>query len=358
MVKNIMKEFEEIAHTGGKITFANGQAKYVHSNPHHITMYDLAVSFNGIILGRASFDRNNSSLPDPSITVMMASDKEGFFGYVCPGCQQYFRGYCLPEVILCPYCLYEDNGIAFLTKNQLQYIDLYLDKLHEHFNTGEDVCIDCDEIINQLDNNSIKLSAYEVRRQRTIVCEKCKTKFDIIGVFASCPACGHRNNLSQFREDINSIRNQTKNPGVKLNRLLNSAVEDCVGMGSDIQSVLEKNIPLCSLSRKEIRKIDFQRIIETNDVLVRLYGLRLFKDDHVVKNFFTLIFQKRHLIAHKRGVVDQKYLDKTNDVTVRLGQEISISMEELNKFLDLLEEETSKFFEQFSSLVDDCINKS
>lgn len=47
-----MKEFEDIRHTGGKITLSNGQTTYTHTNPFDVVLYDIIVSLNGIVLCR------------------------------------------------------------------------------------------------------------------------------------------------------------------------------------------------------------------------------------------------------------------------------------------------------------------
>jgi hypothetical protein len=41
------------------------------------------------------------------------------------------------------------------------------------------------------------------------------------------------------------------------------------------------------------------------------------------------VFQKRHLIAHRLGVVDSKYLAETNDPTAVLGKRISFTTDEI-----------------------------
>lgn len=352
-----MKEFEEIPHSGGKITFSNGQSTYENSNPFPMVLYEIVVSFNGMVLARGNFDRH--PIPKPSITVMIASDKEGYFGYSCPRCKKYFRAnHRTPETIACPYCLYIDNALRFLTKNQKQYIELYVKNSIEHFYTGKEICVDFDVLVSQLENNIIKLHSYEVRQQVLIECENCEIKFDIIGVYASCPGCGSRNNFSQFAQEIKSVREQIRKSEINPNVALNRVIECYAGLGSDIKHILEKNISLCKKSKKEVQRIDFQRIIETNAILIKLYGLRLFPDDKQIQDFLNVMFQRRHLIAHKSAIVDQKYLDKTSDETVRLGQKISINIDILDRFLTLIETYTADFFDQFSSLILDYLEKS
>ena len=49
------------------------------------------------------------------------------------------------------------------------------------------------------------------------------------------------------------------------------------------------------------------------------------------------LFQKRHLISHTEGIVDQKYLDKTNDTIYKLGQRIVIKEKDVIELITLIE---------------------
>jgi hypothetical protein len=56
-------------------------------------------------------------------------------------------------------------------------------------------------------------------------------------------------------------------------------------------------------------------------------------------------FQKRHLIAHKMGIVDDGYLKATGDTSAVLGRKIKIDngeAHELNRFLMLVGEHLTK----------------
>lgn len=353
-----MEEFEDIRHTGGKITFSNGQATYVHTNPFHVVLYDIAVSFNGIVLCRGDLmaPQNN---PQPSVQVMIASDKEGFFGYTCPRCSKYFRAsHGTAKRLICPYCLQISDALTFLTQSQKQYIKLYFEKSIEHFRTGKELSIDLDEIVSQLDNNIINLHKYEERQQRIISCEKCKLKFDVIGTYASCPKCGKRNGFLVFAGQIQELKQDIdQRNNTDFNHVLNRSIEYYVGLGSDLHNILKQIVPLCKKNQKIINKIDFQKIIDTNQILQNLYGLKLYPDNQETTSFLNLMFQRRHLIAHKGSIVDEKYLERTNDTTVRLGQKISIKKEDVLSLLQSLETYTKEFFDEVDTLISDYIEK-
>ena len=50
----------------------------------------------------------------------------------------------------------------------------------------------------------------------------------------------------------------------------------------------------------------------------------------------THLFQQRHLLEHKGGLVDQEYLDKSGDRTYRVGQRIVIQDADVLRLADLV----------------------
>lgn len=49
-----------------------------------------------------------------------------------------------------------------------------------------------------------------------------------------------------------------------------------------------------------------------------------------------LLFQRRHLLEHNSGLIDQKYLDKTGDTIYKIGQRIIVTKQDLRKSLDIV----------------------
>jgi len=352
-----MKEFEDIPHSGGKITFYNnGQTKYKGANPCPMAIYEIIVSFNGIILCRGDF-LCRRPIPNPAINVMIISDREKFFGYSCPRCRKYFRANKLmPDEILCPYCLYIDHVLKFLTESQHQYIELFVQNSVESMHTGKDICLNLDSIVSGLDNNIIKID--EERQQKLMNCEKCKIKIDIIGVYASCPICGKRNSLSIFLEEVNKVKEKIISGNIDFEDALNKSIDAYSGLGSDLKSILEFNIPFCKKNVENLKRIDFQKITETNAILEKLFGIELFSDNEHEVEFLKRMFQKRHLIVHNSSVVDEKYLKKTEDKSVKIHQKIHVSDKEFYEFLEIIVRNTEFFFDNFSSMIFDYIKKS
>ena len=58
-------------------------------------------------------------------------------------------------------------------------------------------------------------------------------------------------------------------------------------------------------------------------------------------------FQKRHLVAHTMGVVDQDYITKTGDIQAFVGRKISIGVDEVRGLLLII----SKLARSLSSAI-------
>ena len=50
----------------------------------------------------------------------------------------------------------------------------------------------------------------------------------------------------------------------------------------------------------------------------------------------NLMFQRRHLIEHNNGMVDQKYIDKSGDQTYAVGQRLVVKQAEVNELIELI----------------------
>ena len=55
-------------------------------------------------------------------------------------------------------------------------------------------------------------------------------------------------------------------------------------------------------------------------------------------------FQKRHLLAHKMGVIDEDYLQKANDAGAVLGRRISLSSMEVETAIVIVESMGRRLF--------------
>ena len=51
----------------------------------------------------------------------------------------------------------------------------------------------------------------------------------------------------------------------------------------------------------------------------------------------NILYQKRHLLAHSEGIVDAKYIQKSNDETYKEGQRVIVSPRDIDFLVYCLE---------------------
>jgi hypothetical protein len=53
-------------------------------------------------------------------------------------------------------------------------------------------------------------------------------------------------------------------------------------------------------------------------------------------NKLSLLYQKRHLLAHRDGIVDMEYIEKTDDTTYKVGQRIVVTENDVDMMVELV----------------------
>ena len=79
-------------------------------------------------------------------------------------------------------------------------------------------------------------------------------------------------------------------------------------------------------------------IFNINPILDRIFNAYFFKEIISQKkdNILLIIFNKRHILSHNEGIVDEKYLAKSGDNRYSLGQRIVISEDDVDSIVKLI----------------------
>ena len=82
----------------------------------------------------------------------------------------------------------------------------------------------------------------------------------------------------------------------------------------------------------------FQRLNQGSELWRDLFGLG-YSDWLTVEEFnnLTILFQKRHILSHNEGIVDEKYLSNSNDTRYKTGQRIVVSKNDIFMLIESLE---------------------
>jgi hypothetical protein len=65
----------------------------------------------------------------------------------------------------------------------------------------------------------------------------------------------------------------------------------------------------------------------------------------------NMMFHRRHLFAHRGGIVDQKYIDETGDDAVQLGQLIRETQESVHRLMSALVKIARNLHDGFHSII-------
>ena len=279
-------------------------------------------------------------------SVNIEADEEGYIGRECPKCEKYFKmkfGTGLPgdPGCHCPYCNYHGPQDEFWTKQQIEYAQsVALNKV-----TG-DLLKTMKKMERKPKKNQFISMGIEVKGQPTpityysekeleekIECENCTLQYTIYGVFGYCPDCGIHNSkqivLANFDLVLKILDLAPSTESDIKSKLIENSLEDCI---SAFDGYAREH---CS---GVYNKISFQNIGAAHARVLDGHGVDISRGlEHEQWEFTVEEFQKRHLLAHKLGVVDEEYIKKTNSSPTLLGRKVSITESEVRQLIENLQ---------------------
>lgn len=335
-----MRNFQdEIDHSGGILTvsFIDGQLHcgYSNTNP-----FPTSVSQIGIIL-KQDGTQVEANLCNPSLTcnwhLFMLSDRTGFYGRQCPNCHSYFRTQSAMPQTYCCYCIHLDDTAHFLTQNQISFIYLQLRAILDLNENDKETVLDLDTLGNELEHNKPAWNFKDEKQQYEFTCNSCKVRTDVLGDYARCPCCAATNCGPIFQnriDDIAKLVSEDSTPHAN-SQSLNQAVTALESLGQYYQPFL---LPFADGDdKKQISDLNFQRLNQARERLISVFEFDIYNqlaEDQAV--LIPILLGKRHLLTHRDGRVDRKYLEKTKDSSVRLHQNILITIEEAHDYIEIL----------------------
>lgn len=357
-------EFDEIALANAKIKLLRqptGAISLQVKGVGGVSLLQIGVSLDGARLEYWPMHGvNMNPKPEaPMVPVMLVSDREQCFGRTCPNCKAYFRTRHIAEFLVCPYCSTRAPLIRFTTENQLRFIDEVRQKWVDGFE-GDDLDeIDLDAITKELPDNRPHWSYSEELQQHRFTCGKCDNRFDILGEYGCCPVCGQHNSLQVVMSYLNAAEAQFESANASITdrqdreiewEKMTKCISDFEAMARDIQKQLAR-LPLTPARRKEVEQISFQQILRADELLRGFFGIELLESvSETDRNFVNKMFNRRHILTHNGGRVDQEYLDRTSDSGVRLNQKIVVRSREVARLIPLLKIAAANLFQGYESI--------
>jgi hypothetical protein len=302
--------------------------------------------------------------PDPpQIRIMLPTDSEGLFGRRCPACQSYFRTQHVVTTY-CPYCPAQSSWREFFTDAQLEFIRKQHDAIVGAFH-GPDGSTEVNFDVQNSELTRKDNWVYSEERQQTrFTCanDKCGMESDVLGEYVRCPNCGQRTTSTvvkrrlaelsaDFEADALSIPKQEREQRQRRWRqYVPAIISEFEACGRDIAAALSL-LPLTPSRRKAVETLSFQNPNTTATSLKEWFGFDMLHGlDDSEAAFVNRMFNRRHLFTHNAGRVDQEYLDKAGDATVRVNEVIRVDSKEVRRLLLLVDRMASNLVDGFASI--------
>jgi hypothetical protein len=120
-------------------------------------------------------------------------------------------------------------------------------------------------------------------------------------------------------------------------KLFENALEDCVSAFDGFGRELCRLHANRARNPAKVEKMSFQNLEGAKSTFLELFGIDLSAEVAPEEWRAAAIgFQKRHLVTHKLGVVDQEYIRKTGDIRAVVGRKIGIGAEEVRELARII----------------------
>lgn len=343
-------EFEEIAHSGGVVELtlhvdAAGNRSisfgWRHSRPVPAVLVSYYVLHPGLVIEPFNATGLGTPFPAPSvpgsIPMLLSSDSEGKFGHNCHRCSGYWRGE--PWANFCPYCGVSGQSQDFLSHAQRSYAQFYCEKWDEAVSQGESgsIEINLDEIADSTLGLVERPAFYisDERQQTLLRCASCNALNDIIGRFGHCSECFTRNDLTVFEKEVVDESRQRMRNGESAERQLKEIISGFEVLLRNYMRALINYVPLIPERRDQVSKDNYSPDSAATAFL-DVFGINIRRGiDDDEWSLFKRFYERRHVHEHNGGVVDKRYLDNTQDSSVRIGQRIQESVGEVNNLASI-----------------------
>lgn len=279
------------------------------------------------------------------LSISIPPDNEGYTGRECPECKKYFKikfgtGIDGDVPCHCPYCNHTGSHDEFWTTAQIEYAESVaiqkisgdflksLKKLERKPNRNDFISIGI-----TVKGNPTPITYYsEKELEEKVTCSNCTLEYTIYGTFGYCPDCGIHNSQQILFANFDTITKMlelAKNADSDIaQRMIENCLEDAVssfdGYGRECTS-------------KAGKVISFQNISGAKKNIQNSFGIdissSLIPDDW---QFVTNQFQKRHLLSHKMGIIDDEYIKKTNSNPATIGRKVKVDSDDVVKLINAL----------------------
>jgi hypothetical protein len=293
---------------------------------------------------------NNLQRLGNEFRISIKPDGDGYLGRECPvkGCLGYFKitpgtGVKGPAPCHCPYCGHSGESKTFTTPEQIEYaksmvIRQVTDAIHQDLKSMEfdhrprgAFGIGISMKVTQGARHPIR-HYREKELETEVVCDACTLRYAIYGVFGWCPDCGIHNSVQILTKNL-----ELANKELALAESVEKELADHL-IGDALENVVSAfdgfGREICMRKGADIR---FQNLSGARRKVQDVFGFD-FADILAPREWGSAcqVFQKRHVLAHKMGVIDEDYVQKANDPVAIVGRKIRVSHDEVKAAIRII----------------------
>lgn len=305
-----------------------------------------------------------------SVPLAAEADADGFVDRQCPAteCEFLFkvqeedwRGIVTDEVVWCPFCGHRAESNEWWTHEQIEKakeaafaevkhsINQAMRRDAERFNRRQPrrSFISMSMKVDAKPKEIVLPAAATDPMQLKIKCPACACRYAVIGSAYFCPACGHNAADLVFSQSLGTIRATLDNlPAIAAGlpsrddagNIVRLLTEDSLQrIVTAFQRFAEALYAKCP-GQSSPRRNAFQNLDEGSKLWQTAYGKTY--DAHLSAAELAVLkrlFQQRHLLAHREGLVDADYLTKTGDQHYREGQRLVVKEAAVRECVALVE---------------------
>ena len=295
------------------------------------------------------------------ISVPLKTDADGYIGRECPAkdCLGYFKltlGTGLPGggLCRCPYCGHQGASDTFFTQDQIAYGKSVVTRQVEEALFKD---------LKSLEFNhrprpgafgiglSLKVtrtgSQHPIRNYREkqlethVVCDNCTLRYAIYGVFGWCPDCGTHNSFQILQKNLELAAKQLALAESVESELAEHLVADAL---KNIVSAFDGfGREVCARKGQDVH---FQNLSGARKNVLDAFAFD-FADGLTPDEWQSAcrVFQKRHVLSHKMGVVDEDYVKKSGDAHAVVGRKIIVSRDDVTAAISIVEALGKRLFD-------------
>jgi len=285
------------------------------------------------------------------VSVPIRPDEDGYLGRECPNpeCEEYFKitpgtGITGPAPCHCPYCGHTGDQKSFFTRQQIDYATSVVKRKvveairhdlkaleFEHKPRG---AFGIGISLKLKPGAPIPIRWYREKNLETeITCDQCGLRYAIYGLFGWCPECGVHNSLQILGKNLELAKKKLALAESVDKDLAETVIADAL---AGVVSAFD-GFGRAICAGGEI-KASFHNLDGGRKRVQQQFGFDM--ADALTEEEWRLAcrsFQKRHLLAHRMGVIDEEYVLKACDPCAVVGRKVMLAPGEITALVGIVE---------------------